>query len=265
MKLTHRSRRTFALCLGAISVGSIALAARWVGGGGGDAGDVPTLSAPGGDAEPLPVVEVELTTESSTVDVGLRRVGIRPESLAAAGVSSPSLGTLLEGADDWFVANPSALPNADAAYADARVTRDQLLRKVQSGLATDQEVIDLQQAEAAFDAAELDRTAALDQLFQAASAELSAAQVATLSQIRANARWKFPEHFLVEERDQATWVELRDALANERIAPRFEEEPDAGCQSFLSTMRARPAVSEAEANSDTYLATLQASWDASLD
>lgn len=264
MTLSLHSRRRLALLVSLLSLGGIALAAHWAGGG--SSVDAPPGHFSGGDADsaPVPVVIVELTTPGSTVEVGLRRVGIRPESLAAAGVSSPGLATLLQASDGWFITNASLLTEADALYGAARVARDELQRIVRSGLASDQQVIDLQQAESEFQDAASNRASVLGQLFQAATAELSAQQIAVLSQIRANDSWKFPVHFLVEAREQATWVALRNALANERIAPQFGDEPDPGAQALLSELEGREAVVQASANVGTYLASLGASWSASL-
>src|SRR5262245_14514866 len=53
--------------------------------------------------------------------VGLIRAGLDPKSLAASGVVANGVTPLLQAAADQMNANPTALPNADAAFAAARV------------------------------------------------------------------------------------------------------------------------------------------------
>ncbi len=265
MALVHNPKWSFLLATASL-VGGVALAARWHGGGeSADADAVPAALAHGpGDAQPL-VVVVELATPGSKVDVGLRRVGINPDSLAAAGVSSAAFGTLLQLTDEWFGSNSTMLSEADAAYGEARKTRDTLQRVVRSGLATSEQVTELSAAKADFESADASRAAVLDSLFSAAIAELSNPQVTALTQIRANEQWrKLPVHYLVEEREQASWVALRNALANQRIAPEFGDEPDPASQAFLSQVESSGPVTQASANLGTYLASIDASWNASL-
>ena len=257
---------------------SMAAAAAWIGGsalagapptgGGGEGGG-------GGDATPLtfalevapgelePVV-VETTSPGRKLGVALRRAGIKPDSLAATGVGTPALASLLVRADAWFIENGEALQQADAALGEARVRRDELLRLVRSGLAEPADVVALQQAKAAHEAALAQRDAVLQALFAAATDGMDGSRVATLAQIHANSKWKPPVHFLVEEREEATWLRLRDSLANERIAPRFDEDPDPDVVAFLMAMRARQAVAQAHANYEAFHAALLASWQASL-
>ncbi len=122
MALVHNPKWSFLLATASL-VGGVALAARWHGGGetlaraDGDA--VPAALAHGpGDTQPL-VVIVDLATPGSKVEVGLRRVGINPDSLAAAGVSSTAFGTLLQLTDEWFGSNSMTLSEADATYGEA--------------------------------------------------------------------------------------------------------------------------------------------------
>ena len=253
---------------------SMAAAAAWIGGnalagvpptGGGGEGDAAAmtlaLEVPPGELEP---VVVETTSPGRKLDVALRRAGIEPDALAAAGVGTTALGSLIARADTWFVASGEALQQADALLGEARVRRDELQRLVRSGLAEPADVIALAQAKTAHDAALAERDSVLQALFAAATEGMDGSRVATLAQIHANSKWKPPVHFLVEEREEATWLRLRDSLANERIAPRFEEDPDPDVVAFLTAMRARQAVAQAHANYEAFHAALLASWQASL-
>ena len=245
-------------------IGGSALASAPAAGGGGEgeaAAMTLALKVPPGELEP---VAVQTTSPGRKLGVALRRAGIEPDALAAAGVGTTGLGSLITRADAWFVENGEALRQSDAALGEARVLRDQLQRLVRSGLAEPEDVVALAQAKATHDAARIARDAVLHALFVAATEGMEGPRVATLAQIHDNANWKPPVHFLVEDRETATWLQLRDSLAHERIAPRFEEDPDPEVVAFLTAMRARQAVAQAHANYEAFHAALLASWQASL-
>lgn len=268
------AQRRFWMAAGGVALGGVALGAAWLGNPGGPGGkggdgashDIAAVSSAAVEVPeevPEPIV-VDIVSPRRALDVALRRTGIAPASLAAAGVSTGSFAGLLTSADGWFLENVEALVEADAGAALARRERDRLQRLVRSGLASGEDVTALHQAKESLASREAARDAVLDALFNTSTASLSGGQRVALVQIRENSGRTFPVHFLVEPREEATWIQLRDALANERIAPLFEDDPDAGAQSFLAAMRARPAVAQAKANHDAYLATLEASWEASL-
>ena len=210
------------------------------------------------------IVVVPIASDAFALEVLLWRAGISPRALAAAGVTPAQLGVLLQAADGWLQEHPGALDALDTAVGAARAERDRLARKVKSGLASPEEVAALAQAKQACAAAEGERDALLAAAYQAACADLAPAKVQTLDQIAANRRWRFAAEYLVEAREQASWIRLRDALVNERQAPRWGDAPDPALAGFLTELRARPAVAAARTNVETYLASLEASWDASL-
>jgi hypothetical protein len=141
----------------------------------------------------------------------------------------------------------------DAAYAAARVECDVLERRLRSGLASAQQVSDCQAAIAAFDAVETAREAAIQDIIGAAETGLAVAKAATLTMIRGNRSWRLPLQYLVEDRDQADWVYVRDCLDNERISADFEEEPDDTLQAHLTTVDANSDVSAAKPSLDVSL------------
>ena len=64
------------------------------------------------------------------------------------------------------------------------------------------------------------------------------------------------------ERSEAQWVELRDCLANERIAAALDdEEPDDQAQATLAELRAQPQVAIAKANCDAGLDVVTDAWE----
>ena len=195
----------------------------------------------------------------------LIRAGLDPKSLAASGIVAEGVTPILQAAADQLNANPTALPQADTARAAARVQSDQLLRTIQSGLATQDDVAAYQVAVANFNTATAQRQAALDATFGAATANIAAQARTTLTQIRANRAqdWSrdFPFEFLVITRQEADWVTLRDCLANEHIAIKHPDLLSDDDQAKLATWRADPAVSAAKVALDQNLAAVTAAWN----
>ena len=188
----------------------------------------------------------------------LHRVGLGPEALAAAGASAGQTTALVEAARGYLIDHQGDLDLADAA---AKRERDRLERLVRSGTGTGDDVTALAQARVLLANARAQRAAKLGALLDAATAGLSGQRRAALDSFSANAPWKQPIEFLAVDRDQQEWVALREALANERIAAKRQEAPDAGAQALLQQLRADPAVSAARANLDANLLAVTAAWE----
>ena len=200
-------------------------------------------------------------SQSVSLGVVMHRTGLTPEALAAAGLGEAgtmSVGGAAQLANAGLV---SSLRDLDHTVGPARNARDAAERKIQSGKASPEEIAAFPGLEQAFATASAARDTAVNGLFAAATEGLNSTQRATLTAIRANAHWKLPTEFLVVERTEAEWVELRAALANERIAARNEEAPNQQCQALLGTARANPAVAAAKTALDANLATVKQSWD----
>lgn len=191
----------------------------------------------------------------------LIRAGLDPAAIAAAGVSSGSVSSVAQAMASAINAEPSRLASADTAYATARRDVDRLKGLIESGKAGEGDVSAYQSASTSLASASSARQAALDAYFDAGAAVLSAGQRATLGRIRANRAYVLPIEFLVVERSQQEWVDLRDALANERVSAKLGEDPDSGDQAALATWRAVGVVASAKSSSDTNLATITSSWN----
>jgi hypothetical protein len=203
-------------------------------------------------------------TLPTAIEVMLLRAELGPESYAAAGVSSSTLSSQLAGAEESLTPLLTSLASADSDYADARTRRDRLQRLVRSGQGDAQDVTDLVAAKADLADGEAARTAVLDDAFEAATSDLTQAQVATLSQIRANERWNVPVKYKVSARSQADWIAIRDCLAHVRTYARHELDPLPGPSAALAAFDGEQAVSTANSNLDTYLTAVQATWDATF-
>ncbi len=200
---------------------------------------------------------------NQTVSLGvvLHRTALTPEALAAAGLGEAGTMSVGGAAQLANAGLATSLRELDHAVGQARNARDAAERKIQSGKASPEEVAAFPGLEQAFAATSAARDTAVNGLFAAATEGLNSTQRATLTAIRANAHWKLPTEFLVVERTEAEWVELRAALANERIAARNEEAPNQQCQALLGTARANSAVAAAKTALDTNLTVVKQSWD----
>lgn len=192
------------------------------------------------------------------------RAGLDADALAAVGVNANGVLSVLQPAADAINNAPSALSTADSAFAAARVETDRLQRLIQSGRGTQEDVSAYQTQSAALATATSQRATVLDGYFTAATAGLSSEQRTLLSNLRSNRAWNLPLEFMVVNREQAEWVALRDALANERISAKLGESPDQTAQASLTTWRAVSAVSTAKSNLDSNRATVRAAWNTAV-
>lgn len=201
------------------------------------------------------------TSQSVSLGVVLHRTGLTPEAIAAAGLGAAGTVSIGGAAQLAHAGLVTSLRELDHAVGQARNARDAAERKIQSGKASAGEVAAFPGLEQAFASASAARDSAVNGLFASAAAGLSPTQRATLAAIRANAQWKLPTEFLVVDRTEAEWVELRAALANERIAARNGEAPNPQCQALLGAARANPAVAAAKTALNANLASVKQSWD----
>jgi hypothetical protein len=189
--------------------------------------------------------------------VMFNRAGLDVRSLAAAGVSPNSISASVLALDTYLSSHATTLSSADTAVATARKESDRLLRLIQSGNAGEQDVTDYQTQKNALATATTQQAAALDAIFEAATANLSQQQHTTLSAIRGNsANEEVSVEFRTISRSKADWMQLRDDLAAERILAHQGEEPFVPGQERLATARANETVAAAKTALDTNLASI---------
>ena len=193
--------------------------------------------------------------------VGLVRAGLDARALAAAGVPSQSVLAALQAAADVMNASPGALDSLDDAYGAARAASDARERKIQSGLATQEEVSGYAALKSARDSAAAATQTALDGIFNAAAATLTSNQRVLLTTIRANRAWGFDPEYLTVNRSEADWVRLRDALAHERIANQLPGTLNESAQTFLSGVRAEGSTAAAISAVSNSLSGITSAWN----
>jgi hypothetical protein len=208
---------------------------------------------------PNPKLKKQLDTGLVTA---LYRVGLQPSHLTAGGVSANDTTSVVAAVKTWLSNNPSALSDADTRMFNAVTNRDKLVRKVVSGLASEDEVAQCQSAKTEFTNADAARNATLSAAFDAGTAGLTSDQKTLLSRIQVNSlAWELPLELCAVDRTEADWVHVRDALTNERISAKLGVDPDADDQSYLSTVRSDSTVSTAKSNLDTHLGDVQSAWE----
>lgn len=205
-----------------------------------------------------------LMPTASELAVALIRAGLDAETLAAAGVSPNSVGTVVGDVTDHLMTNQTLIELADAAHAQAKQQANQLKRVIQSGRATSEQIDAYPGATLQMSQDRAQCQALVDAVLNAATANVSQAQRDTLGAIQENRNWDLPLEFLVVDRTEPQWVELRDCLANERIAAKLGEAPDAGPQATLAQLRSDPLVAAAKANLDANSAIIDNAWQAAV-
>jgi len=179
---------------------------------------VPPAPAPAPAAVAIPAnLLLPPPTDAAHVDALLIRAGISPRALAAVGVPSYQVGTLVSNARAHLLSSPTAISVADGAYATAKREVDRLKRLIESGRGSAEDVQSFQTQSAALATASAQQTAALSALFEAAAQPLSAPQRQLLQRIKASSSWELPIEFSVVTRTDTEWLELRSALANVRV------------------------------------------------
>jgi len=159
---------------------------------------------------------------------------------------------------------PAAMESADASFISARVASDALVRKIQSGKATQEEIENYAATKSALDSAEAARQSVLDGYFSAAIANLSLNQRTALTTMRANRAWGFPQEYLVSSRTEAQWIELREALSNEHEAIELPGTLNETAQGLITTVRAEQAVAFATTSVQSNLTTVTSAWNTAV-
>ena len=195
----------------------------------------------------------------------LMRSGLDAEALAAVGVTSAQdVDGLVAAVSSAIGDAPNALAAADAAYETDYFAYSKLVREVRSGQASGEEITQCQGLKQSSDTYAATRDGLLDAYFAAGAATLDANQAAALRRIRANRVWYLPVHYLVEDRTQAGWVELSDAIATRRINEQYGEDFPQEVRDFLTTTESDADISGAEAAVGTYLGVVQTAWNAAV-
>ncbi len=204
--------------------------------------------------------------QNSATDLtdALLRVGFDARALTAVGLSANGAAAFVAAFRGAYANQSAAFDAADAAYSAARVSSDALRRRIESGKGSQEDVTEYQAQMAAMATAKSTRDAALTAARAPAEALLSQSQRAQLARIRANKSWELPMEFLLVDRSEVQWVALRDALSNEKIAPRYGGQTAPEHAAVLSAARSNPDVAQAKSRLDSNLVAMQSAINAAI-
>ena len=190
--------------------------------------------------------------------------GLDASSICAVGVAPQGMAAFAAEFRDDFAQHGVELTQAELRLADSQTASDALRRRIQSGKGTAEDMTAYQAAMAQLEAARGARSAALAACRAGAEATLSQDQRAQLGRIRANRQWELPTEFLLVDRTETQWVALRDALANEKIAPRYGDQTAPEHVAVLATACAHADVASARMRLQANLATTQSALTAAF-
>ena len=174
----------------------------------------------------------------------LHRLGLDAEALAAAGVEPGRVDGIVRRLVEAVAEEDRSVGSNDWRYADAGIR----LAQAERDEAARRNPQERQAAEQRLAARIRQRDELMDRLFNQAARPLTAHQRAVLLAIRGNRQRNVPVEFLVVNRTEEQWLELRDALTAERQCRERGEILDVQTHALLARLRHAPAVSEARAN-----------------
>jgi len=201
---------------------------------------------------------------SDQLAVALYQAGLDPEALTAAGVQEGQIATLVAEADEVLTAQLATLILSQADLATATNQVAQLKRAIRAGIADENAVANLATAQSNANTARSSIDAIHDALFDAATEHLDPAVVTRLETIAANRRWDLPIQYTVNNRTEAQWVALRNALANIRICDEYGEDPHGACVSLVNGENADESIAQATSNLGNNLANVTTAFDSAI-
>ncbi|MFI4915109.1 MAG: hypothetical protein ACIAS6_01205 [Phycisphaerales bacterium JB060] len=207
-----------------------------------------------------------LEPELHDVDRELRVVGLRPEALAAAGLTAAETTALTTRAVAHLDGPTyTSLQQAAEAHSLAKARMKRLQRAFRAGTQGEATRQDLDDAIAAEAAARATLEAHRDDLYDAATDGVSGEALTRLARIQAEADLPYAAYLKVADRTHAQRIALRDALNGVRIDTKLGQEPSAHHQAVIDAQMADPVIAAAKTSSDTHLDSIIDAWKLVLD
>lgn len=181
-------------------------------------------------------------------------LGLSPDALAAAGLNASQAGQIKANLEAHFEGNGAGLQAAIDAWGAAYRDADMARRAVQSSKGT---VEDLTAKDAALATAATGKQLAINAAVAAALDQIDNAVVDKLARIKANRPQNVPVQYLLTDRTEEEWRQLRDALSHKRTREAMSRDVDADATSVINNANAEPAAVEAAAGVANNLAAIQ--------
>ena len=223
-------------------------------------------SPPKSSAAGFPLGVVVVAPELHDVDRELRRVGLDPACLAAAGADATATTALANRAVAHLDATTyAALQQAIDAHASAEANLDRLRRAFRAGTQGDATQTDLDNAIAAEASARTTMQARQQDLYDAATNGLGNTPLARLGAIKAEDAMAYPDYFKVVARTHAQGIALRDAINGVRIDTKLGHTPSDHHQAIIGAQLADPTIATAKTAYEANLQAITNAWNAVLD
>lgn len=206
-------------------------------------------------AQPMSKLELQAT---------LSRIGFSPSALGAAGVEPGQIAGIVLRTQSALAEHLEALRSADAArdqQMNLVFTYEQATRSEQ---ATPQDQERLVQARADLKTKADQSDAIVNAIRSAIEANLTESQVQALASIRKNKDREVPVEYQITDRTDKEWVELRESLANIRIAAQYGEDTPQKDLDVLAQADANPAVVVAKRTLETRKTEIEQAWESAL-
>ncbi len=197
------------------------------------------------------------------IEAALGELGLTPKTLCAAGFNAQQTAAFTSAAATYARANIATYRAAmdDAGTARGNVAR--LTHQIQGGAGSAEDLTALAAAQSALTTALAQKQAFLNAAFSEGASAVNGGGghvITLLDTVRANSRaWDIPASYLGDNRSERDWVNLRDALANDRIAAKLNLEPNPTCHELLLTAQATTNAANAFANLQN-LPDIAAAW-----
>lgn len=199
------------------------------------------------------------------VDAALGELGLTPKVLCAAGLSAQQTTAFAGAAATSMRSHIADYRAAQDSVGQARTEFNRLLRLVQGGAPSPEDITALNTAQTTLGTAIAQRQAVLDTVMADGAAQLAAGPLSLLNTFRAGHRaWDISESYLGDPRSQHDWVALRDALANDRISSALGVEPDNASHQLLLNAQALPNAANALGNLPN-LPDISNAWSQALE
>ncbi len=214
---------------------------------------------------PVMVTKTSLRSEPTTnsLRLALSICGLSPEALAAAGISAEQIPALVARTSDYLAHDGQGLNERAAAVRTLRTAVGKLESKVRSGLASKEEIAGLDSKRAELASAEQAVQSLVTGFTRAGTTGVNGEAVQMLQNFAANRPHELPIEYLAVQRENKNWNELRDALANVRVAAKTGVEPDPRCQKLVEAANAEPSVASAKQGLAN-LKAVEAAWNAAV-
>ena len=181
-------------------------------------------------------------------------LGLSPDSLAAAGLSAEQAAQIKANLKEHFDGEGANLQTVIDRWGSAYRAADLSRRAVQSGKGT---VEDLTAKDAALATALAAKNAAIDAAASAALDQIDGGVVQALARIKANRPNNVPVQYLLVDRTEEEWRQLRDALSHQQTREAAGRELDADAVSVVAQADAQPATVAAAAAVANNLAAIR--------